>query len=58
MLLHCNGVADEMEQVAAAAPILTGKSMRRAKQALRMKRKPIPFDKKQALQDLEAALAG
>ena len=58
MLLHCNGILDEMVEVAAHAPPLAGKSMRRAKQALRMKRKPVPFDKKQALQDLEAALAG
>jgi beta-N-acetylhexosaminidase len=56
MLLHCNGVMDEMEQVAAAAAPLTGKAMRRAKTALRAKRKPLPYDKKQALNDLEAIL--
>ena len=56
MLLHCSGVMSEMEEVAAAAAPLAGKSMRRAKQALKAKRKPLPYDKKQALNDLEAIL--
>lgn len=56
MLLHCNGVLGEMEEVAAAAGPLSGKSMRRAKQALKARRKPLPYDKKAALKDLEAIL--
>ncbi len=56
MLLHCNGVLAEMEEVAAAAGPLTGKAMRRAKQALKARRKPLPYDKKAALKDLEAIM--
>jgi beta-N-acetylhexosaminidase len=56
MLLHCNGVFSEMEEVADASPELEGKAMRRAKQALKARRKPLPFDKKAALKDLEAIL--
>jgi beta-N-acetylhexosaminidase len=56
MLLHCNGVMGEMEEVAAAAGPLSGKAMRRAKQALKARRKPLPYDKKAALKDLEAIL--
>jgi beta-N-acetylhexosaminidase len=58
MLLHCNGVIDEMEEVAIAAGPLSAKAMRRAKLALKAKRKPLPYDKKAALKDLEAILAG
>jgi beta-N-acetylhexosaminidase len=54
MLLHCNGVFAEMEEVGASAIALTPKTARRAKAALKMKRKPQPFDEKQALADLEA----
>ena len=57
MLLHCNGVMSEMEEVAEAAIPLAGKAMRRAKQALKAKRKPLPYDKKQALNELEAILS-
>ncbi len=57
MLLHCNGVLSEMEEVAEAAIPLAGKAMRRAKTALKAKRKPQAFDKKQALNDLEAILS-
>jgi beta-N-acetylhexosaminidase len=56
MLLHCNGILGEMEEVAAAAGPLNGKAMRRAKLALKAKRKPLPYDKKAALKDLEAIL--
>ena len=57
MLLHCNGVMSEMEEVAEAAIPLAGKAMRRAKTALKTKRKPQPYSKKQALNDLEAILS-
>lgn len=56
MVLHCNGILDEMEQVAAAAPVLAGRSLRRAKQALKLRRKPVAFDQKQAAQDMQAVL--
>lgn len=53
MLLHCNGVIEEMEEVAVNAQVLTAKTARRAKTALKMRRKPTNFDGKQALRDLE-----
>ena len=54
MLLHCNGVIEEMEEVAAHAQLFNAKIARRAKSALRMRRKPLPFDQKQALRELQA----
>jgi beta-N-acetylhexosaminidase len=57
MVLHCNGMLEEMEEVAAAAPVLAGRALRRAKQALKQRRKPVPFDEKQAAQDMQAVLA-
>lgn len=57
VVLHCNGVMDEMVEVAAATPVLAGRSLRRAKQALKQRRKPIPFDEKQASHDMQAVLA-
>jgi beta-N-acetylhexosaminidase len=56
MLLHCNGVLSEMEEVAGSAGSLSGKALRRAKSALKARRKPLPYDKKAALKDLEAIL--
>ncbi len=57
ILLHCNGVIEEMEEVAAAATEMSVKTARRAKAALKSKRKPQPFDEKQALGDLEAIMS-
>ncbi len=57
MLLHCNGVMSEMEEVAAHAVELSAKTARRAKTALKLRRKPQPFDEKQALGDLEAVMS-
>ncbi len=57
MLLHCNGVMAEMEKLAAAAAEINPKTARRAKTALKFKRKPQPFDEKQALGDLEAIMS-
>jgi beta-N-acetylhexosaminidase len=53
MLLHCNGVLSEMQQVAAAAGELKGKALRRARAALKSARKPQVFDKRAALKDWE-----
>ena len=57
VVLHCNGVLSEMQQVAEAAQPLVGKSLARAKTALKQRRKPIRFEIKTALKDLDAALA-
>ncbi|MEI7598834.1 MAG: beta-N-acetylhexosaminidase [Aestuariivirga sp.] len=56
IVLHCNGEMAQMEEVAAAAGVLNGKALSRAKAALKFARKPQPFDRKQALKDLEAVL--
>ena len=44
IVLHCNGKLDEMRQVAANAPLLTGKSAKRAASALAARRRPEPLD--------------
>lgn len=56
MVLHCNGVLSEMQQVAEASPPLEGKAMSRAKAALKHRRKPQRYDQKTALKDLEAVM--
>lgn len=57
MLLHCNGVLAEMREVAEAAGELRGKSLRRAKAALKSARKPQAYDRKAALKDLELVVS-
>jgi beta-N-acetylhexosaminidase len=42
--LHCNGRMDEMRQVAANAPELSGQARDRAEKALAARRPPKPFD--------------
>ena len=58
MMLHCNGVMADMIEVAEATPVLEGRALRRAKTALKMRRKPAAFDEVQAIKDLEAVLTG
>ena len=58
LVLHCNGDMAEMEEVAAAAGALKGKSLSRARAALKAARRPQAFDRKQALKDLESLLPG
>jgi beta-N-acetylhexosaminidase len=57
LLLHCNGVLGEMEEVAITAGYLTGKALRRAKAAIKMARKPQPYDVRTALADLDALVS-
>jgi beta-N-acetylhexosaminidase len=56
VVLHCNGDLAEMQEVAQAAGPLKGKSMARAKAALRHLRKPLSFDKRVALKDLDVVM--
>ena len=42
--LHCNGDFNEMQAVAANAPVLAGNALRRAQAALARRRPPEPFD--------------
>ena len=57
-MLHCNGDMAEMEEVAAAAGALKGKSLSRARAALKAARRPQAFDRKQALKELDSLLPG
>lgn len=44
VVLHCNGKLDEMQQVASAAPMLSGEAARRAEAALAQRKAPEDFD--------------
>jgi beta-N-acetylhexosaminidase len=56
--LHCNGKLDEMQAVADAAPILSGRAQQRAEMALaRLRHRPEPLDPVDAHAHLTAALA-
>jgi beta-N-acetylhexosaminidase len=56
--LHCNGMLEEMQAVAEAAPALSGVSLRRAEAALgRIRGRPEPLDPVDAHARLAAALA-
>lgn len=57
LVLHCNGHMSEMEEVAQSVPHLKGKSLARAKAALRQLQRPRPFDEKAALRHLDLVQA-
>lgn len=57
MGLHCNGHFDEMQEVAAAAPVLTGEAARRATAALAARSVPEPIDLPAARQAFSAMVA-
>ena len=58
LALHCNGKLDEMQAVAEAAPVLSGKAKARAENALaRIRHRPEPLDPVDAHARLTAALA-
>jgi beta-N-acetylhexosaminidase len=54
MVLHCNGKLDEMRQVAAETPELSGKALERARRALASRRAPQAFDRLAARAELDA----
>lgn len=56
VVLHCNGLLEEMQEVAEAASPLAGKAMARAKAALKQRRKPQRYDSKLALKDWDAVM--
>jgi beta-N-acetylhexosaminidase len=63
MVLHCNGKLDEMREVAAGTPELSGKALQRARMALASRKPPQPFDRLAARAELDglidrAGLAG
>jgi beta-N-acetylhexosaminidase len=56
--LHCNGDWAETEPVALAAPVLKGKSLKRAERALKFLKPPEPLDLVDARARLHLMLAG
>jgi len=63
MVLHCNGKLDEMREVAAETPELSGEALHRARMALASRKAPQPFDRPAARAELDglidrAGLAG
>jgi beta-N-acetylhexosaminidase len=57
MVLHCNGKLDEMREVAAQTPELSGRALERAKRALASRKAPQPFDRLAARAELDALIA-
>jgi beta-N-acetylhexosaminidase len=53
MVLHCNGKLDEMREVAAATPELSGKALERARRALASRQPPQAFDYQAARVELD-----
>jgi beta-N-acetylhexosaminidase len=56
MVLHCNGKLDEMREVAAATPELSGKALARAKAALASRKPPQAFDRQAARVELDGLI--
>jgi beta-N-acetylhexosaminidase len=56
LVLHCNGKLDEMHEVAAEAPELSGNALERARQALASRREPQTFDRQAARAELDALI--
>ena len=56
MVLHCNGKLEEMREVAAATPELSGKALQRARQALASRKAPQPLDRLKARAELDALI--
>jgi beta-N-acetylhexosaminidase len=54
VVLHCNGKLDEMRDMVAETPELSGRALERARQALASRRAPQPFDRVAARAELDA----
>lgn len=54
IVLHCNGHLDEMREVAAETPELSGKALQRAALALGSRQAARPFDRRAARNELDA----
>jgi beta-N-acetylhexosaminidase len=57
VVLHCNGKLDEMREVAAETPELSGKALERARRALASRKAPQPFDRLAGRAELDALIA-
>jgi beta-N-acetylhexosaminidase len=58
LVLHCNGKMDEMLEVAAEAPELTGEALQRAQRALDARQQPAPLDVEAARREFAAMIDG
>jgi beta-N-acetylhexosaminidase len=56
MVLHCNGRLDEMREVAAQSPVLSGQALERADRALASRKPPQAFDRLAARAELDALI--
>jgi beta-N-acetylhexosaminidase len=56
VVLHCSGKLDEMREVAAETPELSGRALERARQAMASRRAPQPFDRVAARAELDALM--
>jgi beta-N-acetylhexosaminidase len=56
MVLHCNGRLEEMREVAAETPELSGKALQRARMALAARKAPQPFDRLAARVELDGLI--
>jgi beta-N-acetylhexosaminidase len=56
IVLHCNGKLDEMREVAAETPELSGKALERAQRALASRGAPQAFDRAAARAELDALI--
>ncbi len=56
LVLHCNGKLDEMREVAAETPALSGKALERATRALASRKAPQAFDRVAARGELDALI--
>jgi beta-N-acetylhexosaminidase len=56
MVLHCNGKLDEMREVAAETPELSGEALQRARRALASRGVPQAFDRLAARAELDALI--
>ncbi|WP_439356593.1 beta-N-acetylhexosaminidase [Bradyrhizobium sp. DASA03007] len=57
VVLHCNGNIEEMRDVAAQTPELSGRALERAKAALAARKPPQPFDRAATRAELDALIA-
>ena len=58
VVLHCNGDRNEMEDIADAAPLLSGKALERAETAEAAREQMEDFDPAEGLKQLNALLVG
>jgi beta-N-acetylhexosaminidase len=56
MVLHCNGKLEEMREVAAETPELSGEALERANRALGARKAPQAFDRIAARAELDALI--